>query len=188
MLVHTCNWHGVVVFGCWLCHVLHLGHENRPWRRSLYNVHSLYFIKPKWNYKVDYYYNTCFSFWDVNEELQMCFIVYGGHKQATGHLTKQDRNPNVFENNLNLVEVFFSVCSVCHMFVGNRRSYVKLTSWGFWKWDLIERTEVELIFHGSGLLLFVLNDEQVAFLTFGSYFLFDNWKWWTACTCWDLIY
>lgn len=133
MLVHTCNWHGVVVFGCWFCHVLHLGHETRPWRWSLYNVRSLYFIKPKWNYEVEYYYNTCFSFWDVNEELQMCFIVYGGHKQATGHLTKQDRNPNIFENNLNLVEVFFLYVLFVTCFCGKQKVLCEVNFLGFLK-------------------------------------------------------
>lgn len=52
----------------------------------------------------------------MNEELQMCFIVYGGQKPTTGRLTKQDRNPNIFESNPNLVKVdFFSVCSICNI-------------------------------------------------------------------------
>lgn len=42
---------------------------------------------------------------DVNEELQMYFIAYEYHNPATGHLTKQDRNPNIFENNSDLLKV-----------------------------------------------------------------------------------
>lgn len=44
---------------------------------------------------------------DVNEELWMYFIVYEGHSPSTGHPTKQDRNPNIFENNSDLLNWFF---------------------------------------------------------------------------------
>lgn len=43
----------------------------------------------------------------VNEQLQMYFIAYEGHSLATGHLTKQDRNANIFENNSDLLKLIF---------------------------------------------------------------------------------
>lgn len=50
---------------------------------------------------------------DVNEELWMYFIVYEGHSPSTGHPTKQDRNPNIFENNSDLLNWFFFPCLQC---------------------------------------------------------------------------
>lgn len=113
---------------------------------------------------------------DVNEELQMYFIAYECHNPATGHLTKQDRNSDIFENYSNLLKVFFSyMFYLYYISVGSRITFlVKLTSCGFWKWSLIECIEVELIFHASGLFLFMFNDRQMAFLTLGSCFLFDT--------------
>lgn len=112
---------------------------------------------------------------DVNEQLQMFFIAYEGHSPATGRLTKQDRNPNIFENNSDLLKLgfFLYVLFEC-ISVGSRITFlVKLASYGFGKWSLIECIEVELVFHGSGLYLFVFNEGQMAFLTLGSCFLFD---------------
>lgn len=60
-------------------------------------------------------------FRDVNEEFQMYFIAYECQSPAIGHLTKQDRNPNIFENNSDLLKlVFFSICSICMYFCGKQ--------------------------------------------------------------------
>lgn len=105
----------------------------------------------------------------------MYFIAYEGHSSATGCLTKQDRNLNIFENKSDLLKVLFSICSICSVFLWEAESQflVKLTFCGFWKFSVIECIEVELIFHSSCLFLFMFNDRQMAFLTLGSCFLFD---------------
>lgn len=70
---------------------------------------------------------------DGNEQFQMYFIAYEGQSPAMGPLTKQDRNPNIFENNSDLLKFgfFLYVLFVC-ISVGSRITFlVKLASCGF---------------------------------------------------------
>lgn len=61
----------------------------------------------------------------VNAELQMYSIACEGHSLATGHLTKQDKNPNIFENYSDLLKVLFfpPICSICSLFLWKAESH-----------------------------------------------------------------
>lgn len=63
-------------------------------------------------------------FRDVNEEFQMYFIAYERQSPAIGHLTKQDRNPNIFENNSDLLKLgFFFYMFYLYVFLWEAESH-----------------------------------------------------------------
>lgn len=128
--------------------------------------------------------------WDVKEKLQVGFIVYGSHKPAAWHLTRQERNASMFENSPDLIQVFsLHVLFITHFCVcGKQVVSCESSLLGLWKlgshgmyWGRINLwwfwfTSVCAEWWADGFL--------------NSWMLFPFWycRWWTACTCWYLIY
>lgn len=114
---------------------------------------------------------------DVNEELQMYFIAYEYHNPATGHLTKQDRNPNIFENNWFIKSGFFLyVLFVVNTRFCGRQNHISCEVNLLWflkmesNWMYWSRINLSWFWF---IFLLMFNNRQMAFLALGSCFLFD---------------